>query len=140
MFQKQPSRGVLRKRCSGNMQQIYRGTPKVAKQLYWNRTSVWMFSCNFCCIFLEHLFPRIPWRAASDVLLLLIRRNSLNLLTVLLIHRYKTKLKEERKPRKKSTGSVMINTFFNISLRPEDILHHLFKFYNACAVLKVAIT
>ena len=38
--QKQPSRGVLTKRCSGNMQQIYRGTPitkcdfnKVAKQV-----------------------------------------------------------------------------------------------------------
>ena len=26
-FQKQPSRGVLRKRCSENMQQIYRRTP-----------------------------------------------------------------------------------------------------------------
>ena len=39
--QKQPSRGVIRKRCSDNMQQIYRRTPvpkcdlnKVAKQLY----------------------------------------------------------------------------------------------------------
>ena len=27
MTQKQPSRGVLRKRCSENMQQIYRITP-----------------------------------------------------------------------------------------------------------------
>ena len=26
-YQKQPSRGVLKKRCSGNMQQIYRRTP-----------------------------------------------------------------------------------------------------------------
>ena len=40
-LQKQPPRGVPRKRCSENMQQIYRGTPmpkcdfnKVAKQLY----------------------------------------------------------------------------------------------------------
>ena len=38
---KKPSKGVLKKRCSENMQQIYRGTPlpkcdfnKVAKQLY----------------------------------------------------------------------------------------------------------
>ena len=38
---KQPSRGVVRKRCSANIQQIYRGTPmpksnfnKAAKQLY----------------------------------------------------------------------------------------------------------
>ena len=41
-LQKQPSRGVLRKRCSENMQQVYRGTlmpecnfNKVALQLYW---------------------------------------------------------------------------------------------------------
>ena len=40
-FQKQPPRGVPGKRCSENMQQIYRRTPmskcdfnKVAKQLY----------------------------------------------------------------------------------------------------------
>ena len=38
---KEPSRGVLRKRCSENLQQIYRRTPmpkcdfnKIAKQLY----------------------------------------------------------------------------------------------------------
>ena len=41
IFQKQPYRGVLKKGCSENMQQIYRRTPtlkrdfnKVAKQLY----------------------------------------------------------------------------------------------------------
>ena len=40
-YQKQPFRGALTKRCSENMQQIYRRTPmpkcdfnKVAKQLY----------------------------------------------------------------------------------------------------------
>ena len=40
-FQKQPQRGVLKKRCSENMEQIYRRTSmpncdfnKVAKQLY----------------------------------------------------------------------------------------------------------
>ena len=44
----------LRKRCSENMQQIYRRTPKpkcdfnkVAKQIYWNHTSAWVFSCKF---------------------------------------------------------------------------------------------
>ena len=59
--QKQPSRGVLKKKCSENMQQIYRRTPmrkhdfnKVAKQLYWNRTSAWVFS-EFLHIF------RIPF-------------------------------------------------------------------------------
>ena len=56
--QKQPSRGVLRKICSKNMQHIYRRTPKpkcdfnkVAKQLYWNCTSAWVLSCKFAAYF-----------------------------------------------------------------------------------------
>ena len=55
--QKQPCRGVLRKKCSENMQQINRRTPmskcdfsKVAL-LYWNRTSAWVFSCKFAAYF-----------------------------------------------------------------------------------------
>ena len=57
-WQKQPSRGVLRKRCSENMQQIDRRTTmpkfdfnKVAKQLYWNHNSAWVFSCKFAAYF-----------------------------------------------------------------------------------------
>ena len=56
--QKQPSRGVLSKRCSDNMQQIYRRTlmpkcdfKKAALQLYWNHTSVWVFYCKFAAYF-----------------------------------------------------------------------------------------
>ena len=56
--QKQPPRGVLKKRCSKNMQEIYRKTPiqkrdlnTVAKQLYWNPTSAWVFSCKFTAYF-----------------------------------------------------------------------------------------
>ena len=56
--QKQPPRGVPRKKCSEIMQQIYRRTPmpkcdfnKVAKQLYWNQISVWVFSCKFAACF-----------------------------------------------------------------------------------------
>ena len=56
--QKQPPRGVSRKRCSENMPQIYWRTPmpkcdfnKVALQLYWNRTSPWVFSCKFATYF-----------------------------------------------------------------------------------------
>ena len=67
-LQKQPSRGVLVKRCSKNMQQIYKTTSmpkcdfnKVAKQLYWNRTLAWVFSCKFASYFQEHL-----WVAASE--------------------------------------------------------------------------
>ena len=54
MAKKQPSRGILKRRCSENMQQIYRRTPmskcyfnKVAKQLYWNRTLAWVFFRKF---------------------------------------------------------------------------------------------
>ena len=48
----------LSKRCSGNMQQIYRRAPmkkcafnKVALQLYWNQTSAWVFSCKSVAYF-----------------------------------------------------------------------------------------
>ena len=57
-IQKQPSRNVLRKRCSENMQQIYRRKPmpkcdfdKDAKQLYWNCTSTWVSPVNLLHIF-----------------------------------------------------------------------------------------
>ena len=57
-LQKQPPRGILEKRCSENMQQIYRRTPmpkcdfnKVTKQLYWNYISAWVFSCKFAAYF-----------------------------------------------------------------------------------------
>ena len=56
--QKQPPKGVIKKRCSENTQQIYRRTPmpkcdfnKVAFQLYWNHTSAWVFSCKFIAYF-----------------------------------------------------------------------------------------
>ena len=57
-LKKQPSRDVIRKWCSENMQQTYRRTSmpkcdfnKVAKQLVWNHTSAWVFSCKFAAIF-----------------------------------------------------------------------------------------
>ena len=49
-------KGVL-KRCSENMHQIYRRTPmksnfnKFSKQLYWNQTLAWVFSCKFAAYF-----------------------------------------------------------------------------------------
>ena len=70
--QKQPSRGVLIETCSENVQQIYRRTPmpmydfkKVALQLYWNRTSAWVFSCIFAAYFQSTFLSEYPWRAAS---------------------------------------------------------------------------
>ena len=51
------------KKCSENMQQICRRTPmpksdfnKFAKQLYWNHTSVWVFSCKFAACFQNTFF------------------------------------------------------------------------------------
>ena len=62
-FQKQPPRRILRKSCSENMQQIYWKTPmskcdfnKVAKQLYWNYTSAWVFSCKYAAYFQSTFF------------------------------------------------------------------------------------
>ena len=63
IVQEQPSRVVFKKRCSENMQQIYRRIPipkcdfnKVASQLYWNRILAWLFSCKFAAYF-QNNFP-----------------------------------------------------------------------------------
>ena len=51
------------------MQQIYRRLPlsecdfnKVAKELYWNRTSAWVFSCKFPAYFQNNFFENTLWR------------------------------------------------------------------------------
>ena len=71
-FQKQPPRDVRKKRCSENMQQIYRRTPmpkcdfiKVALQFYWNRTPAWVFSCRFAVFFQDTFSKEHLWVAAS---------------------------------------------------------------------------
>ena len=65
--QKQPQRGVLRKRCSEKVQEIYRRKPmlkcsfnKVAKQLYWNHTSAWVFYSKLVAYFQNTFFLRTP--------------------------------------------------------------------------------
>ena len=57
-IQKQPCSDVLKKRCSKNMQQIYRRTHmpnsnfnNVAVQLYWSCTLAWVVSCKFAAYF-----------------------------------------------------------------------------------------
>ena len=71
-IQRQPVRDICWKRCSDNMQQIYRRAPtpkcnfnKVAKQLYWNRTSTWRFSCKFAAYF-EKIFSKGHLRFRTD--------------------------------------------------------------------------
>ena len=59
-FQKQPSRGVLIKRCSENMQQIYR------------RTS--MPKCDFNKVAKQHLFSRTPLKGCFCMVLLKVQR------------------------------------------------------------------
>ena len=56
--QKQPSRDVLRKTFSANIQQIFRrtltskcGFNKVALQVYWNHAVAWAFSCKAAAYF-----------------------------------------------------------------------------------------
>ena len=73
---KQLSRGVLRKKCSENMQQIYKRTPmpkcdfnKLALQLYWNRTLAWVFSCKFAAYFQNTFSQELLWMAASGLLI-----------------------------------------------------------------------
>ena len=60
-------KGVLK-----NMLQIYRRTPmpecEVAKQLYWNGTSAWVFSCKFAAYLLNTFSEEQLWRAASGCL------------------------------------------------------------------------
>ena len=62
-IQKQSPRGVLSKRCSENMRQIYRRTlmpkcdfNKFAKQLYWNHTLALVFTCRFAAYFPNRFF------------------------------------------------------------------------------------
>ena len=73
IVQKQPSRGVLRKRCSKNMHQIYRRTPmpksdfnKVALQFYENHTSTWVFSSKFVASFQNTFSQEHLWKTASN--------------------------------------------------------------------------
>ena len=71
-IQKQPPRGILKKRCSENVQQIYRRTTmlkcnfnKVAKQFYWNSTLAWIFSCKFAVYFQNNFSWEHLWVATS---------------------------------------------------------------------------
>ena len=40
---------------------------KVAKQLYWNHTSTWLFSCKNVAYFQNTFFIEHLWVAASDI-------------------------------------------------------------------------
>ena len=56
LLQKQPFIGVLIKRCSKNMQHIYRKTPMPKRDfnkvtLLWNHTLAWVFSSKFAAYF-----------------------------------------------------------------------------------------
>ena len=70
--EKHPSKGVLRKSYSENMQQIHRRTPMpkcdfktVALQLYWKCTLAWVLSCKFTAYFQNTFFYEHLSTAAS---------------------------------------------------------------------------
>ena len=71
-IQKQSSRGILMKRCSENMQQVYWRTPipkcdfnKDSLQLYCNHTLVWVF-CKFAAYF-QNTFLQEHFRRPASV-------------------------------------------------------------------------
>ena len=63
MIQKQPPRGVLKKRYSENMQQIYRRIPMPKGD---GCTSACVFSCTFAAYFQNTFSKEHLWMAASD--------------------------------------------------------------------------
>ena len=71
-YQNQPSIGVLIKKCSEKMKQIYRRTSmpkcdfnKVTFHFHWNHTSAWVFSCKFAAYFQNTFSQEQLWRADS---------------------------------------------------------------------------
>ena len=94
--QKQPSRGVLRKRCFENMQQIYRITPisKCDLQLCFETLLKLSFGMGVLlqifCIFLKQLFVRTPLEGCFLV------RNYINL-----FNRYQNVKKDTQKRKRK---------------------------------------
>ena len=62
IMQMQPSRGVLRKRSSGNMHQIYRRTP--VPNCDFNKVA--LLSCKFAVYFQNTFSKKHLWTAASD--------------------------------------------------------------------------
>ena len=89
--QKQPSRGILRKRCSENRQQIYRRTP--------TPTSAWVFSSKFAAYF-QKTFSQEHLRRAASVKTYF---KSFNYLTSIIINGLKT----DYILLKKSLGAVL---------------------------------
>ena len=61
-MQKYPSRGVLRKKYSENMLQIYRKTPMPKCDF----NSAWVFSCKFAAYLQNILFQEHLWMTASE--------------------------------------------------------------------------
>ena len=72
MSQKQPSRCVLGKGvlkiCSQfTGEYVCQSSISIKLQLYWNRTSAWVFSCQFAAYFQNTFSWEHLWTTASDV-------------------------------------------------------------------------
>ena len=75
-LQKQPPRGVLRKRCPENTQQIYRRTPMPeACNFIKKETVTLVFSCEFCKISKNTFSHRTPLVVASEDFFAIVLKN-----------------------------------------------------------------
>ena len=112
---KQPPKDVLKKRCSENMQQIYRKAPmpkrdcnKVVLQLYSSHTSAWVFSSKFSAYF------HITFSKNTFGWLLLYAQSSFSIITR---HIYNKFLKDRLQLRILRTWiKICANSFINTSL------------------------
>ena len=105
LFQKQPSRVVLRKRCPENYRIALMPKcdfNKVALQLYWNHSSARVFSCKFAAYF-ETPFPKNTFRWLLLFLLENILPGSSNYLWNLLFCHFVIKILEKWIWKKKSS-------------------------------------
>ena len=100
LFQKQPSRVVLRKRCPENMQQIYRIA--LMPKCDWNHSSARVFSCKFAADF-EAPFPKNTFGWLLLFLLENILAGSSNYLWNLLFCHFVIKILEKWIWKKKSS-------------------------------------
>ena len=99
-FQEQPSRGILIKSCSENMQQIYRRT----LQLSWNRTSAWVPSCKFEAYFQNTFSQEHLCLAASLFLIFVISKYTFFVITNTLISYARLKLAKNLAKAKHTLG------------------------------------
>ena len=121
-FQEQPSRGILIKSCSENMQQIYRRT----LQLSWNRTSAWVPSCKFEAYFQNTFSQEHLCLAASLFLIFVISKYTFFVITNTLISYARLKLAKNLAKAKQHPGAELLH--FSPTLSSKNSLRYSKKY------------